>query len=44
MLAEQAAVENKMQSMQLTAAPEAPAVSGPEAVGPASVPKVLPYF
>jgi hypothetical protein len=42
LLAEQAAVENNLQSMQLAAAPEEPVVSGPEAVGPESLPKVFP--
>jgi hypothetical protein len=44
MLAEQAAVENKLQDMQLAAAPEEPVVSGPEAVRPESLPKVFPNF
>lgn len=39
MLAEQAAVEKKMETLQV-AAPEEPTVSGPEAVGSESVPKV----
>lgn len=42
MLAEQAEVEKKMQSMQVTAAPEEPAVSGPETVTAENVPKVCP--
>ena len=39
MLAEQAAVEKKMETLQV-AAPEEPTVSGPEAVGSEPVPKV----
>ena len=41
-LGEQAEVEKKMQSMQVTAAPEEPIVSGPETVTVENVPKVCP--